>query len=282
MSGRHLVFDLGFHRGEDTDHYLAMGHRVVAVEANPSLAKQGRERFAAAISSGELTLIHAAVLGEGRALSAVAFHPHPSRSEWGSVDLRWVQHNAEAPGLPQDAPLMVQATTLQQLVAQFGTPWLLKIDIEGADEEVLADLAALEQKPAFVSWETGKESLAAVLSQHRRLRRLGYRHFRVVQQAYLERGPGVQLPNGTQYRFAVGSSGPTPADSPKPWRSLSWVALHYRLLFVLYDLIGPRSWFAQASRSRHRWLAWGPKRIRAWADQQSLPFPGWVDSHASL
>ena len=81
MSGRHLVFDLGFHRGEDTDHYLAMGHRVVAVEANPSLAKQGRERFAAAISSGELTLIHAAVLGEGRALSAVAFHPHPSPFE---------------------------------------------------------------------------------------------------------------------------------------------------------------------------------------------------------
>ena len=24
-----LIFDLGFHRGEDTDHYLALGHRVV-------------------------------------------------------------------------------------------------------------------------------------------------------------------------------------------------------------------------------------------------------------
>jgi len=159
-----LVFDLGFHRGEDTDHYLALGHRVVAVEANPNLAEQGQERFAAAINSGQLTLVHAAVLGEARALSVVAFHPHPSRSEWGSVDLRWVQRNAEAHGLPHDAPLMVQATTLQQLVAQFGTPWLLKIDIEGTDEEVLVDLAALDEKPAFVSWETGKESLAAVLA----------------------------------------------------------------------------------------------------------------------
>ena len=34
MTSTNLVFDLGFHRGEDTDHYLALGHRVVAVEAN--------------------------------------------------------------------------------------------------------------------------------------------------------------------------------------------------------------------------------------------------------
>jgi len=282
MSSTKLVFDLGFHRGEDTDHYLALGHRVVAVEANPSLAAEGRKRFASAINRGQLHLVNAAVVGEHRQLSSVAFHPHPSHSEWGSVDLRWVRRNAEAHGLPHEQPIPVQAVTLRSLVEDHGTPWLLKIDIEGADEEVLADLCTLKKKPAFVSWETGKESLAAVLRQHRQLHQLGYRRFRVVQQAYLERGPGVQLPCGSAYRFAVGASGPTPADSPKPWQSLTRVCLNYRLLFLLYGLIGPRSWFARASRSERRWLAWGPQQLRSWADRRNVPFPGWVDSHAAL
>ena len=162
-----------------------------------------------------------------------------------------------------------------------GCPWLLKIDIEGADEEVLADLETLETLPAFVSWETGKESLRAVLAQHRKLQQLGYRRFRVVQQAYLERGPGVVLASGERYRFAVGASGPTPADSPQPWRSLAWVVWQYRWLFLLYQLIGPRSLFVRASRSRRPWLAWAPQQLRGWADRRALPFPGWVDSHAA-
>ncbi len=30
-----LVFDVGAHKGEDSDFYLNLGYRVVAVEANP-------------------------------------------------------------------------------------------------------------------------------------------------------------------------------------------------------------------------------------------------------
>lgn len=276
-----LIFDLGFHLGEDTDHYLALGHRVVALEANPALVEQGRQRFAAAIATGRLHLVNAAVVGQGRGLNQVAFHPHPSRSEWGSVDLRWVRRNADAHGLPHAQPIAVPADNLPNLVRQHGCPWLLKIDIEGADEEVLADLERLTQQPAFVSWETGKESLRAVLSQHRRLHQLGYGRFRIVQQAHLERGPGIRLPGGATYRFDPGASGPTPADSPQPWRTLTWVSLQYRLLFVLYGLIGPRSLFVRASRSNLPWLAWGPQRLRHWADRRAWPFPGWVDSHAA-
>jgi FkbM family methyltransferase len=282
MTSTNLVFDLGFHRGEDTDHYLALGHRVVAVEANPSLAEDGRQRFAAEISSGQLQLIHAAVVGQGRGLEQVNFHPHPSRSEWGSVDLRWVRRNAEAHQLPHNQPIAVAATSLPALVAEHGCPWLLKIDIEGADEEVLADLSTLEQLPAYVSWETGKESLRAVIRQHRRLAEIGYGRFRIVQQAYLEQRAAVPLADGQLYRFSPGTSGPSPANCPQPWRSLGWVVLQYRLLFLLYALIGPGSAFVRASRSRRGWLAWLPRRLRRWAERRAIPFPGWVDSHAAL
>lgn len=58
-----LVFDLGFHRGEDTGYSLAMGQRVVAVDASAELIAAGRERFAAELATGQLTLVHGAVSG---------------------------------------------------------------------------------------------------------------------------------------------------------------------------------------------------------------------------
>lgn len=279
-----LIFDLGFHRGEDTGFYLAMGHRVVAVEASAALAASGRQQFSEAIRSGQLTLVHAAVVGfaQRAATPELLFYPHPQRSEWGSVDLRWVRRNAEAHGLPHGDPLPVPTISLEELVVRYGCPSFLKIDIEGADEAVLADLARLEQRPHTVSWETGKESLTAVLAQHRRLAALGYGRFRVVQQAFLECRPPARCPDGSLWLFVPGCSGPLPERSEQPWRPLSWVEWQYRLLFVAYALVGPRSWFRMAARHPSALIGGVPRRLQRWAEQRGVPLPGWVDSHAQL
>lgn len=279
-----LVFDLGFHRGEDTGYYLAMGRRVVAVDASADLLAAGRERFAAAIAAGTLTLVHAAVVGaEQRAETAeLFFYPHPQRSEWGSVDPRWVRRNAEAHGLPHSSPVRVPARSLEELVAQFGCPGFLKIDIEGADEAVLADLARLCVRPSYVSWETGKESLKAVLGQHRRLAALGYRHFRVVQQAYLHDLPPAACLGGGAWSFEPGCSGPLPELTRQPWYGLTWVELQYRLLFVAYGMVGPRSWFRAASRHSSCWIGGLPRWLLRQAHRRRIPLPGWVDSQAWL
>ena len=80
---RDLVFDFGFHRGEDTGHYLAMGHRVVAVDASAELIAAGRERFAAQLASGQLTLVHGALIGAAQRADTkeLLFYPHPQRSD---------------------------------------------------------------------------------------------------------------------------------------------------------------------------------------------------------
>lgn len=279
-----LVFDLGFHRGEDTGCYLAMGRRVVAVDANAELIAAGRERFAAAIKQGQLTLVHAAVVGVAQRVlkDELLFYPHPQRSEWGSVDRRWVRRNGEVHGLPHGEPVRVPALCLEELVWRYGYPRFLKIDLEGADEEVLADLDRLAVRPLMVSWETGKESLRAVLQQHRRLAALGYDRFRVVQQAYLEHLPPQRCADGVFWSFEPGCSGPMPEHSDRPWRSLAWVEWRYRLLFVAYALVGPRSWFRRAARQRSGWVSALPRWILRWAEQRRLPWPGWMDSHARL
>ena len=281
---RDLVFDFGFHRGEDTGYYLAMGQRVVAVDASAELIAAGRERFAAALASGQLTLVHAALIGSAQRAdtTALLFYPHPQRSEWGSVDLRWVRRNAEAHGLPHAEPVRVPAVCLEELVQRYGCPQFLKIDIEGADAAVLADLALLPVRPEYVSWETGKESLQGVLQQHRQLHRLGYGRFRVVQQAYLEHQPPAIAANGELWQLEPGCSGLMPACSGQPWRSLAWVCWQYRLLFVAYRFVGPRSWFRTAARHRSRWIGGLPRRLQRWAHGHQVPLPGWVDSHARL
>jgi hypothetical protein len=56
-----LIFDLGFHNGDDTAFYLAKGSRVVAVEAHPELVEAGLRRFSSEIRGGRLILLHKAV-----------------------------------------------------------------------------------------------------------------------------------------------------------------------------------------------------------------------------
>lgn len=51
-----LIYDVGAHRGEDTDFYPAKGFRVVAVEANPLLSGKLREKFRSQLDDGTLAL----------------------------------------------------------------------------------------------------------------------------------------------------------------------------------------------------------------------------------
>lgn len=277
-----LVFDLGFHRGEDTAYYLAMGCRVVAVEASQELVAAGQARFPGAIASGELILVHGAVLGEEQCCRQpqVSFYPHPERSEWGTVQPSWVERNSRLHGLPHGDPVLVQALSLPQLVAAHGCPQHLKIDIEGADSAVLADLALLQERPRTISWETGKDSLRQVWGQHRLLHRLGYGRFRVMQQALQQRRAPQRLSDGELWRFPAGCSGPLPLAAAEPWRSLPWVQGQYLGLFDLYRLFGPGSLWARARRSRRPWLHGLPRWLDQGLARWGWALPGWYDSHA--
>lgn len=56
-----LIFDVGMHRGEDTDFYLRKGFNVASIEANPDLVRACQNRFTAALRSGQLHIIEGAI-----------------------------------------------------------------------------------------------------------------------------------------------------------------------------------------------------------------------------
>ena len=87
-----LIFDVGLHKGEDTDFYLKKGFKVVAFEADPDLVAHCRDRFEQPIADHRLRIIEGAVAPEA-AGERIAFYKNLQKSEWGTIDQRWVERN---------------------------------------------------------------------------------------------------------------------------------------------------------------------------------------------
>src|ERR1019366_6379367 len=51
-----LIYDVGMHKGEDSDFYLQKGFRVIGFEADPDLIEHCRNRFSREIEQGRLTI----------------------------------------------------------------------------------------------------------------------------------------------------------------------------------------------------------------------------------
>ena len=60
-----LIYDVGMHKGEDTDFYLRKGFRVVAFEADPDLTGYCRKRFKEFLDSGQLKIVEGAIVSLG-------------------------------------------------------------------------------------------------------------------------------------------------------------------------------------------------------------------------
>lgn len=145
-----LVFDLGVHKGYDTEFYLKKGFRVVGLEAVPELYEQAVQRTAR--YSERVTLLNKALYH--RAGETVSFYTVPGKDDWGSLD----QNTAEK-GVETAVEIKVPTTDLATMFDEFGTPHYLKCDMEGGDLIFRDQLAACDRHPTFVSVEMndGKE-----------------------------------------------------------------------------------------------------------------------------
>ncbi len=204
-----LIFDFGFHNGDDSDYYLAKGYRVVAVEANPSLVQEGQRRFQTEIADGRLILLHSA-LSEKR--GKIEFYIHPKNSDWSSCFIDAVRSDGSEPILVQ-----VESVSVHRLFDSYGVPHYLKVDVEGCDTFVAKQVFEYPEKPAFVSYETSRKHYAGIFSY---LYVAGYNRFQLVNQA---NNPDrvTHVPSSTNtYKFTKFSSGLFGPDLPED----NWVS----------------------------------------------------------
>ena len=62
-----LIYDVGFHRGEDTEFYLAKGFKVVAIEAHPELYQCGLREVCPRDRIRKLAVVERCCRGDFRA-----------------------------------------------------------------------------------------------------------------------------------------------------------------------------------------------------------------------
>ena len=177
-----LIYDVGMHRGKDTELYLRKGFRVVAIEANPALVRLVQQSLAEFVESGRLTIIECAIASTP---GTVPFWINTTDDLWASLSkdhtATWTSHDR----------IDVRASTFDSVLAAHGIPYYLKVDIEGADQLCLAALRKFPTHPRFVSFECSFTDFEQTFDALSTLWQLGYHRFKLVNQA---NHPFVRLP----------------------------------------------------------------------------------------
>jgi FkbM family methyltransferase len=278
-----LIYDIGLHKGEDTDFYLKKGFRVVAIEANPKLAAEARSRFSKYDADGRLTLVVGAVIETEQDESIpefVSFYENEDMPNWGPVNKSWADRNARLGH--ESRVIQVPAVNLKTVMAKHGMPYYMKIDVEGCDVICLRALENFSAKPTYLSFESDKVSMNGIRAELELLLRLGYRDFIAVEQSSISERAALQRPslegNYVEHTFVHGCSGLFGKELPGRWLAADQLIRNYRAIHLGYDLLGD-----DGLMSGWRFLGAGAlRRIMKHAIQYFTknPVPGWYDTHA--
>ena len=163
---RRIIYDIGSNNGDDIPYYLLKADSVVAVEANPSLCDQISARFPREIEAGRLSLVNAALVDTDD--EVVDFYVHNKHHVLSSLD----------PGERDEdeySKQQVNAVNICSLVKRYGDPYYVKIDVEGFDRQILASLHSHSIRPAYISAESHKIGVFALLSEE-----MNYQSFKLV------------------------------------------------------------------------------------------------------
>lgn len=270
-----LIYDVGMHRGEDTDFYLKKGFRVVGFEANPENAEFCRRRFRREIEENRLTIVEGAIVEPEFIDSApekIKFYRNVDHSPWGSACRNWAKRN-EALGTSSQI-IEVEPVNFKECLERYGVPHYLKADIVGLETICLSALLEFENKPDFVSIRSEKYVFARLKREFELFAQLGYGNFQAVQQDVSQMSALLDTKKGEKiaYNFGEGASGVFGEDLGADWKSQTEIIRQYRRIFILYRFFGDYSLL--------RRFAAGRKTISFLERVVRRPLPGWYDTHA--
>ncbi|MEM7471861.1 MAG: FkbM family methyltransferase [Pseudomonadota bacterium] len=133
-----LAFDIGAHIGDRTASFLRLGASVVALEPQPRVFRALRLIHGRAPRA---TLLCQAVGAELGQIDMYLNSKNPTISTASSDLVEAAKRSPNWKGQEWDAQVRVPMTTLDRLIACYGMPDFVKIDVEGYEAKALAGLS---------------------------------------------------------------------------------------------------------------------------------------------
>ena len=165
-----LVFDIGFNHGNFTSEILVKypGTKIIGVDGHPMYTDLFRqERFPNTI------LLHNVVSDIND--QEITFYICDSNPGINSINPEWIKAIRHSHFFEKTKrEIKVKAITLDSLIERYGSPDIIKLDIEGA--EAIA-LRGLTRKSGIITLEWSEEFFHETLTCVEHLRSLGYTLF---------------------------------------------------------------------------------------------------------
>lgn len=165
MKSNTVIFDIGMHKGQDSQFYLKQGYKVIAVEANPILAKKNSIKFKDYIEREQLIIEN---VGMADKKGILPFYINHSLSEWSSFNKEYGSRRGKF------EVVNIECITVNDLFEKYGIPYYIKVDIEGYDYYVINNLPG--NKVPYVSCEFTDIELLDELKEK------GYNKFKMISQ----------------------------------------------------------------------------------------------------
>lgn len=223
---RRVILDLGANRGQNLNYYLQKAELVIAVEANPKLAKRISADYLEQIDAGRLVLLNAAI---------VAKDDLDSRNSHGMKRQNFYIHKQNdvlstlIEPLDQEKFLKVKVPTvrIEEIFNIFGFREMhflhCKIDLEGYDFKVVKEILGIGLLPDSISFECHDlESLNLIVNSGK------YFAFKMLLGSKIERQfSNLKILNRNKekviFRFPPHSAGPFGEDVPGKWYSANGI-----------------------------------------------------------
>lgn len=204
-----LVIDVGAHAGNHVRALSALGCRVIAIEPQPDFVRVltllfGRSRNVTILDQGVGDRAGRAQLSiSERTPTVTSLSPDWREARKDDEDFSRVRWNRT---------LEIEVTTLDALIARYGAPAFIKLDVEGSEPAALAGLSRAVPALAFEYLPRALDRVEACVTRLRALDQYVYNwapgeSYRLASAAWLDgsqlldslRRPGVQQRSGDVY-----------------------------------------------------------------------------------
>jgi FkbM family methyltransferase len=133
-----LVIDVGAHAGNHVRALAALGARVIAIEPQPDFVRVLRLLFG---RSSAVTILETGVSDRAGCAQLSISERTPTVTSLSSDWLKARERDEDFAQVRWNRTIDIDVTTLDALVAHYGAPAFIKLDVEGSEAAALAGLS---------------------------------------------------------------------------------------------------------------------------------------------